>query len=161
MFFDPGQTTLFLALFFSESHVVLQYLIEVCFVVFGGFFPFFFFNFKFAFFNVFGILKWGFIWKHKNEQYAKIDVCVVEQMSVLIPLCCSNTASTEMKIEQLFSFQMNIVKLAIRVTLIVILTTKKGSFMPLLWYFFKISLKKSCVMFVITSVSWGFEFWLW
>lgn len=62
-------------------------------------------------------------------------------MSVLIPLCCSNTAFTETKIEQLLSFQMNIVKLSILVMLIPILKTKKTSFMPLLQYLVQLVLR--------------------
>lgn len=46
-------------------------------------------------------------------------------MSVLIPLCYSNTAFIETKIEQLLSFQMNTEKLSIHVMLIAILKTKK------------------------------------
>lgn len=46
-------------------------------------------------------------------------------MSVLIPLCYSNTAFIETKIEQLLSFQMNTEKLSIHVMMIAILKTKK------------------------------------
>lgn len=56
-------------------------------------------------------------------------------MSVLIPLCYSNTAFIETKIEQLLSFQMNTEKLSIHVMLIAILKTKKTQFMPLLQYY--------------------------
>lgn len=49
-------------------------------------------------------------------------------MSVLIPLCYSNTAFIETKIEQLLSFQMNTEKLSIHVMLIAILKTKKNQF---------------------------------
>lgn len=68
-------------------------------------------------------------------------MCAVEQMSVLILLCCSNTAFIETKIEQLLSFQMNILKLSIHVMLIAILKTKKTSFMPLLRYLVQLVLR--------------------
>lgn len=62
-------------------------------------------------------------------------------MSVLIPLCRSNTAFIEKKIEQLLSFQMNIVKLSIHVMLRAILKKKKTTFIAPV--FSTISLKKS------------------
>lgn len=66
-------------------------------------------------------------------------------MSVLIPLCCSNTAFIETKIEQLLSFQMSIVKFRIHIMLIAILKTK-DQFHATAPVFSTISLKKSYVI---------------
>lgn len=67
---------------------------------------------------------------------------MAEQMSVLIPSHCFNTAFIETNIEQLFRIQMNVVISSVDVNLIISLTTtKKGQFHSFSVIFSTISLK--------------------